>query len=290
MAEQSWTIGSLLNWTAQHFAKKGLSSPRLDAEVLLAHVLNCRRIELYTRSEEPASDGVRSLFRSLVERRLTGCPVAYLVSRKEFFLLNFEVTPAVLIPRPATETLVVAAIERLRGMESPRILDLGTGSGCVAVSLAVRLPSAQLVATDSSIEALAVARRNAESNGVANRIEFRPGDLDAPVAGDLFSAIASNPPYIPTNDIASLSVDVRDHEPRVALDGGTDGLHVIRRLVAGVPSLLSPGGWLMFEFGAGQEVAVADLFEQTDDLKLGKIIADGDGIPRVAVAQRLGRS
>jgi release factor glutamine methyltransferase len=286
MAEQTWTIGSLLNWTAQHFAKKGLASPRLDAEVLLAHVLHCRRIELYTRSEEPATDDMRSQFRSLVERRLAGWPVAYLVGRKEFFLLNFEVTPAVLIPRPATETLVVAAIERLKMLETPRVLDLGTGSGCIAISLAVRLPSARIIATDSSIEALAVAQRNAACHHVENRVEFRHGDLDSPVLGGFFSAVVSNPPYVPSADIATLAVEVRDHEPRSALDGGGDGLDFIRRIVAGAPTHLDAGGWLVCEFGAGQESALVSLIGESPDLQLDRIVVDGDGISRVAVARR----
>jgi release factor glutamine methyltransferase len=276
----------LLNWTAQHFAKKGLPSPRLDAEVLLAHVLHCRRIELYTRSEEPATDDMRSQFRSLVERRLAGWPVAYLVGRKEFFLLNFEVTPAVLIPRPATETLVVAAIERLKMLETPRVLDLGTGSGCIAISLAVRLPSARIIATDSSIEALAVAQRNAACHHVENRVEFRHGDLDSPVLGGFFSAVVSNPPYVPSADIATLAVEVRDHEPRSALDGGGDGLDFIRRIVAGAPTHLDAGGWLVCEFGAGQESALESLIGESPALQLDRIVVDGDGIPRVAVARR----
>jgi release factor glutamine methyltransferase len=286
MAEQSWTIGSLLNWTAQHFANKGLLSPRLDAEVLLAHVLRCRRIELYTRSDEPATDNARSQFRTLVERRLGGCPVAYLVGRKEFFLLDFEVTPAVLIPRPATETLVVAAIERLNVLEAPRVLDLGTGSGCIAISLAVRLPSARIVAIDSSAGALDVARRNAATHGVSDRIEFRHGDLFAPVAGEEFAAVVSNPPYVPSAEIAKLAAEVRDLEPRSALDGGNDGLDVVRRLVAGAANYLMDGGWLIFEFGAGQEKSIVELVGQSGELWLEKVIVDGDGIPRVAVARR----
>jgi release factor glutamine methyltransferase len=287
MAETVWTIGSLLRWTAEHFAKKGLESPRLDAEVLLAHVLNCRRIELYTRSEELAGNDARTRFRALVERRLAGCPVAYLVGKKEFFLLSFEVTPAVLIPRPATETLVLAALERLKAIDAPRILDIGAGSGCIAISLASRLKSARLVATDVTADALEIARRNAERNDVAARIEFRRGpDYDS-VSGEEFNAIVSNPPYIPTADIASLAVDVRDHEPRSALDGGADGLDIIRRLIARAPDHLIPGGWLLMEFGMGQSSAVAALAAQKVEFGPTTIIPDGDGIPRILAVQRL---
>jgi release factor glutamine methyltransferase len=286
MERRDWTIGALLRWTAEHFAKKGLESPRLDAEVLLAHVLNCRRIELYTRSDDPADDAARTRFRALIERRTAGCPVAYLVGKKEFFLLSFEVSPAVLIPRPATETLVMAALERLKPLDSPRVLDLGAGSGCVAVSLATHLKSARIVATDLSDAAIEIARRNAATNRVSERIDFRLGDLYEPVAGEQFAAVVSNPPYIPTDDIATLAGNVRDHEPRAALDGGPDGLNVIRRLMADAAGHLTPGGWLLFEIGAGQERAVQQLFEQTPSLKAERTIPDRDGIARVIVARR----
>lgn len=287
MAETAWTIGSLLRWTAEHFAKKGLESPRLDAEVLLAHVLSCRRIELYTRSEESATNEVRTHFRALVERRLAGCPVAYLVGKKEFFLLSFVVSPAVLIPRPATETLVLGALERLQAADSPRILDVGTGSGCVAISLASRLKTAKFVATDVSADALAIARRNAQRHQVADRIEFRQGADYAPVAGEQFDAIVSNPPYIPTGEIPALAIDVRDHEPRAALDGGADGLDVIRRSITGAPAHLAPGGWLILEFGAGQGPAIRLLVSQNSGFAEPTIIEDGDRFPRVLAVQRL---
>jgi release factor glutamine methyltransferase len=287
MAETVWTIGSLLRWTAEHFAKKGLESPRLDAEVLLAHVLNCRRIELYTRSEELAGSDVRTRFRALVERRLAGCPVAYLVGKKEFFLLSFEVTPAVLIPRPATETLVLAALERLKATESPRILDIGAGSGCIAISLASRLKSARFVASDVTADALELARRNAERNHVADRIDFRQGADYAPIAGEQFHAIVTNPPYVPTAEIAALAVDVRDHEPRAALDGGPEGLDIIRRLIERAPDHLTLGGWLVMEFGMGQSTAIVALAGQKVEFAPATIILDGDGIPRVLAVQRL---
>src|SRR5262245_9106542 len=277
MERREWTIGALLRWTADHFAKKGVESPRLDAEVLLSHVLNCRRIELYTRSEEPTDESARARFRSLIERRTAGCPVAYLVDMTAFFLLPFEVSPAVLIPRPATETLVMAALEHLKPRESPRVLDLGTGSGCIAVSLAVQLPSSQIVAIDSEAAALEIARRNAAKHGVAARIDFRLGDLYAPVAGERFDTIASNPPYIPTDQMAALSTDVRDHEPRKALDGGPDGLAAIRRIIAEAAEHLTPGGRLLMEIGIGQEAAVRQLLGQLANLITEKTIPDGDG-------------
>jgi release factor glutamine methyltransferase len=282
-----WTIGALLRWTAGHFVQKGIASPRLDAEVLLAHALGCRRIDLYVRSEELADDGIRARFKELIEKRVQGWPVAYLVGSKEFYLRSFVVSPAVLIPRPATETLVMAAIEQLKSLESLHVLEIGTGSGCVAVSLAAHLPRARLVATDASGKAIEVARGNAAKHGVAERIEFRIGDLWEPVGGATFEAVVCNPPYIPTGDIATLAVDVREHEPRAALDGGPDGLTVIRGLVAGAAGHLTPGGWLLFEFGAGQEGAVEQLVRGSGGLAFEAIVADGDGIPRVAVSRYL---
>jgi release factor glutamine methyltransferase len=285
MERREWTIGALLRWTADHFAKKGVESPRLDAEVLLSHVLNCRRIELYTRSEELTDESARSRFRSLIERRIAGCPVAYLVGMKEFFLLPFEVSPAVLIPRPATETLVMAALEHLKPLESAQVLDLGTGSGCIAISLAVQLKSIQVVATDTEAATLEIAGRNAAKHGVAARIDFRRGDLYGPVAGERFAAIVSNPPYIPTDQLAALATDVRDHEPRAALDGGPDGLAVIQSIVAGAAKHLTPGGRLFVEIGLGQDAAVRHLLGQTANLIFEKTIPDGDGIPRVIAAR-----
>ena len=252
----------------------------------LAHALGCKRIELYTRSEEVASDAVRTKFREQVQRRVAGCPVAYLVGTKEFYLLPFAVTPAVLVPRPATETLVMAALERLKPLAAPRVLDVGTGSGCVAVSVARRHQAARVVAVDVSDEALAVARGNAARHGVAGRVEFRRGDVYEAVAGEPpFDLIVSNPPYIPSADVAGLAAEVSGHEPRLALDGGPDGLLVIDRLVTGATDRLAAGGWLLFEVGAGQE-AEAVRRVRAAGLCFEKVENDGDGIPRVVVARR----
>jgi release factor glutamine methyltransferase len=252
----------------------------------LAHVLGSQRIDLYVRSEELADADIRSRYRALIEQRIAGCPVAYLVGHKEFFLLPIEVSPAVLIPRPATESLVLAAIERLRTIPAPTILDVGTGSGCIAVALAVRLPNSRLVATDVSLEALDVARRNAEVHGVAGRIDFRLGPLYQPVGGDQFDAVVGNPPYIPTGDIANLEREVREHEPAAALDGGADGLGVIQPLIVGAAAHLKSGGWLLLEIGAGQSAAVERLVTESDDLRFNAIVPDRDGIPRVLQARR----
>ncbi len=182
--DERWTVGRLLNWTADFLKKKGSESPRLDSEVLLAHVLDRPRVHLYTHFEDEIGDRDRSTFRDLVRRRSEGSPVAYLVGRKEFFSLPLKVSPAVLIPRPDTETAVVEALECLKGRPNPRVVDVGTGSGCLALAIAKHCPSARVLATDVSPEALAVARSNAESLGLSSRVEFREGDLlSDPCAG-----------------------------------------------------------------------------------------------------------
>src|SRR5947209_2311404 len=179
-----WTVGRLLQWTEKFFAEKGVESPRLDAEVLLAHSLGCKRIELYARSTEDTDERRRAAFRELVKRRVDGCPVAYLVGEKEFYLLKFHVGPEVLVPRPATESLVMKALDLCKSLAAPRVLDIGTGSGCIAVSIAHQHKAATVVAIDTSDPAIAVARRNAERHGVADRIRFLRSDLYADLNGE----------------------------------------------------------------------------------------------------------
>lgn len=286
-AEAAWTLGRLLDWTAGYLKEKGAEFPRLDAEVLLAHAAGCRRIDLYTRYAEPASDEVRGRYRDMVRRRVEGCPVAYLVGRKEFYSLEFEVSPAVLIPRPDTETLVVAALDVAKITNGCRILDVGTGSGAIAVALAKHLPSASLVAVDISTDALAVARRNAERHGVADRVRFLQSDLLAAVAGEeAFDLIVSNPPYIAAEEVPRLPAGVRDFEPRVAVDGGPGGYRVVERLLPQAARQLRPGGWLLLEIGAAQETAVRQLFDSLSGLTLSPTILDHGGRPRVLRARR----
>lgn len=281
MADTTWTIKALLAWTADHFAKKGLDSPRLDAELLLAHVLACKRIDLIVRYDERPNDAQRSAFRSLVQKRLDRCPTAYLVGTREFYLLPFEVNAAVLIPRPDTETLVDVGIEFLKKRPAPAVLDLGTGSGCIAVCLAHAVKAASVTAVDVSPDAVAVAARNAKRNAVADRVRFRVGNLFAPVEpGSTFDLIVSNPPYIPPSEIETLMPEVKDHEPRVALDGGTDGLSFYRRLSAECRGWLKPGGLLAVEIGPTQDGAVRELFESTG-LKGVKLVKDRAGRSRV---------
>lgn len=288
--DQTWTLGRLLDWTAKYLAEKGSEFPRLDAEVLLAHAQGCRRIELYTRYEEQASEAVRSKFKELVRRRIEGCPVAYLVGRKEFFSLEFEVGPGVLIPRPDTETLVMECLERAKELAEPVIVDVGTGSGAIAISLAKQIPTARLTAIDLSSDALGYARRNADKHGVAERIRFLEGDLlSALPAGESFDMIASNPPYIALEDWEKLPVGVRQYEPKIALDGGPGGYQVVQRLIDQARAFLRSGGYLIVEIGAPQEETVRRLINDRSGYELGPTTRDYSGHPRVLRARWPGR-
>jgi release factor glutamine methyltransferase len=285
--DDRWTVGRLLVWTTDYLKKRGAESPRLDTEVLLAHALGWERVQLYTRYEDEVADGPRAAFRELVRRRAEGMPVAYLVGRKEFFSLPLAVSPAVLIPRPDTETAVVEFLEQIKGREDVLAVDVGTGSGCIALACASHHKTARFFATDISAEALAVAEANAAKLGLADRVAFRRGDLLAPVAAEgPFDAIVSNPPYIPTTVIPTLEPGVRDYEPHAALDGGPDGLRVVARLIAAAVPLLKSGGHLILEIGAVQEAPVRALIAAQPALELAPTIRDFANHPRVVRASR----
>lgn len=284
-----WTVKRILDWTIPHLKSHGSESPRLDAEILLAHARGCPRIQLYTNYDQPLTDAQRAMMRDLVNRRAAAEPVAYLVGHREFFGLDFRVTKDVLIPRPDTETLVVDAIEVLKMQTAPRVLDVGTGSGCIAISLAVNCPNAEVTAIDLSKAALDIAQANAETHKVAGRIRWLCGDLFVPLnAGEQFDLIASNPPYIAAAEIETLSADVRLHEPRSALDGGPDGLDVIRRLIANAPQHLASQGKLLIEISGEQVDAVSQLLTANGnygDIAVQKDLAKQ---PRVVRAVRKG--
>lgn len=288
--EQPWTIKRLLEWTEQFLAAKGVEFPRLDSQLLLGHVLACPKIQLYSQHYfEEASADVRQRYRELIRRRVEGCPVAYLVGRKEFYSLEFEVGPAVLIPRPDTECVVSECLRLAKGMPEPRVLDVGTGSGAIAVAVAHYHKGAQVTATDVSPEALAVAARNAAKHGVAERVRFLQGDLFAPLSSDeRFDFVLSNPPYIPHDEIPRLPPGVRDYEPHLALDGGPDGFAVFDRLVEQARAHLNPGGYLVVEIGSPQEQRARQRLESFADYELGKTIYDGSGHPRVLRARYRG--
>lgn len=257
-ANDSWTVRRLLEWTRAYFEEKQLDAPRLSAEILLASAMDCPRIALYTRYDEQPAPEQRRRFRELVQQAGDGRPIAYLTGVKEFFSLPMFVDESVLIPRPETEILVERTIHLARHAQRRvrRILDLGTGSGCIAVALAVHLPEAQIAASDVSDAAIAVARRNAETHGVAERIEFRSGDLFAPWRDDdPFDVILSNPPYVADRDASSLPRNVRDFEPHTALFGGANGLEMIRRIAEEAPARLAADGDLMIEIAYDQASA-----------------------------------
>jgi release factor glutamine methyltransferase len=279
-----WTILAVLTWTEKRFAERGLLTPRLDAQLLLAHVLEHDRVYLYTHFDQPLGPDELAKFRALIQRRLGGEPVAYLVGKKEFHSLDLAVDARVLVPRPDTETTVEAALALLAADAAGRIVDVGTGSGAIALALKKERPALEVLAVDRSPDAAAVARANAERLGLA--VEVLEGDLLAPVAARApFVLIVSNPPYIASAEIATLAVEVRK-EPMAALDGGKDGLDVIRRLVSDAPPLLDAGGALVLEVGAGQAPAVAALFAADGRYDAATVTKDLGGIERVVSSKR----
>ncbi len=287
-ADQPWTVGRVIDWTTGHLKKHGSETPRLDAEILLAHARSCPRIQLYTHYDEVLDDKTRGVMRELVTRRARAEPVAYLVGHREFYGLDFRVTPNVLIPRPDTETLVLELLTLAADIECPRILELCTGSGCIAVSAAVNLNDVQIVATDIDNDALNIAVENAKAHAAGAKITFRQGDLFDALEGDqAFDFVVANPPYVPDEELEELDADVRDHEPRLALAGGDDGLDVTRRILSGAGDRLKSGGYLLLEIGAEQGNVVTELLEATGAYGEIRIVTDLARRPRVAVAKRI---
>jgi release factor glutamine methyltransferase len=284
---ETWTTLRVLEWTTDRFARAGFDSARLEAQVLLAHVLRCTRIALYTLFDRPLSAAELAAARELIRRRLDGEPTAYLVGEQEFWSLPIKVDPRVLIPRRDSETLIEVVLEQAPDRSHPRtIADIATGSGALAIALAHELPGARVVATDLSAGALALAADNARRNQVADRIELREGDLLAALRpGERFDVLLSNPPYVRSADIDLLAAEVR-REPRAALDGGADGLDCIRRLVASAAEHLSGGGLLAIEHGHDQGHAVIGLIEATGGFRGASTRQDLARRPRVSFAIR----
>lgn len=256
---ETWTIRRVLDWTRGHFEKQAVDSPRLTAELLLGHVLQLPRVKLYMDLDRPLSKEELATYRALIQRRLAGEPTQYVIGHKEFYGRRFAVDARVLVPRPETELLVEAALRAVPKDAPARVLDLCTGSGCVAVTIAAERPQASVWATDLSPGALAVAKANAEALGVDGRVTFFEGDLLAPVPPEArFDVIVSNPPYVKSGEIAGLQRELQQ-EPRLALDGGADGLDVLRRLVPAALARLKPGGLLALEIGEDQGPALREL-------------------------------
>lgn len=261
MSEEPWTILKVLDSTRAWFEKRGLESPRLDAEVLIADALGLPRVMLYAHFDRPLGEAELAQIRERVRRRGSREPVAYITRTREFWSLPLEVDSNVLIPRPDTESLVEVALELARASGSRKLADVGTGSGCIALALAQELPEASVTAFDVSAAALAVARRNAERHGLAERVSFAESDLLQNAGEARFELIAANLPYVTELEHATLAPDVKDHEPKLALVGGPDGLGPIRRLIDQAPGHLDPGGHLVLEAGATQLGEVAKLLE-----------------------------
>ncbi|MBO7726408.1 MAG: peptide chain release factor N(5)-glutamine methyltransferase [Thermoguttaceae bacterium] len=291
MSTELWTTRRLLEWTADYFKGRGIENPRLEVELLLATALHTNRVGLYLRYDEVPTDPERTAFRELVKRRAAGEPSAYLIGHKDFYSLDFDVNADVLIPRPETETLVLEGVEFLRARAKenagfvPRVLDIGTGSGALAVALARNLPAARLVAVDISAPALAMAKKNAEKHSVADRIEFRESDLFAAVgAGERFDLIVSNPPYVSQSEYDALDRSVRDFEPRIALLSGEKGTEIVARIVADAPAHLEPGGRLLIEISPMIAEASLEFFQDSPFIQFN-IINDYAGLKRVILAE-----
>ncbi|MDP8256469.1 MAG: peptide chain release factor N(5)-glutamine methyltransferase [Candidatus Alcyoniella australis] len=285
--QRQMSVLELLGTSTEFLRERGVQEPRLDAELLIGEVLGLDRLGLYLQHDRQVETAERDRFRELIRRRLSGEPVAYILGRKEFYGLEFEVGPAVLVPRPETEVLVDCLLKLLaeQKLERPLIAEVGAGSGAICVSLAHSLPGAQLVATEISPEALEFASRNAVRHNVAEHIELLQSDVLERVAGPL-DAVISNPPYIAEHELAALPADVRDHEPHAALIAGPDGLELIQRLVEQAAPLLRPGGVLCFEIGAGQLDRVTGIITGHGGYDAPRAAKDLAGHHRVVIAHR----
>ena len=294
---RTWTVLELINWSKGYLEEKGFENARLEVELLLGHALKLPRIELYLQFERQMKARELAAFKALFKRRLAGEPVQYVTGTAAFMLGEFEVNPAVLIPRPETEALTEVVLRMLEAGQTaapepgattdsaPIVADIGTGSGVIAATVAMRLPAAVVYATDVSAAALVVAARNAERAGVAERVTFLEGEmlqaLPGPELAGRVTALVSNPPYIPTGELAGLPTEVRDFEPREALDGGEDGLDCIRVLVQDGPEFLSPGGFMALEVGDGQASVVVELMR--DGFENVEVHKDYAGRDRIVI-------
>jgi release factor glutamine methyltransferase len=278
---QAWLAGR------EHLLASGVDEAGVTAEVLLRHALNLTRAELYMAWDRPLDGALWLRYRGLLDARAQGRPVAYITGHREFMGLDFRVDERVLIPRPETEVLVETVLDTVREVRGPSLADVGTGSGAIAVSLAVLRPDAIVVATDVSVDALDVAQANAAGHGVAGRIRFLQGDLIGPLpaAGLVFDVVACNPPYVAPEAAAGLPREIRDFEPRLALVAPERGESLHGRLVEDAPAVLRPGGWLMMEVAAGQAGRVVELVRQSGSYETPYVRRDGLGWERVVAAR-----
>ena len=284
------TIIDTINKAAQTLSDNGVSNARLDAEVLLSHILNRNRAWLITHIHDALDAGSHALFDDAIVRRAKREPLQHIIGKQEFWGLDFLVTPDVLIPRPETELVVESAIKAGRNMTAPVIIDLCTGTGCIAISLATELTAARFFAVDISEKALAIARENARRHGVSERVRFLEGDLFGPleeldIRGRV-DMIVSNPPYVRSGELNTLQAEVRDYEPGTALFAGPEGTEIHQRIISAAPEYLRRHGTLIMEMGMGQAEALARLFKATEAYSSVGILKDLAGIDRVIVAAR----
>jgi release factor glutamine methyltransferase len=282
------TVLEAIQRSSEFLARKGVDSPRLQAELLLAQVLRTSRMKLYLNFDRPISEANADSYRQFVQRRGKREPLQHIVGTVNFFGLELKVNRQVLIPRPETELLAERAVHWIKARnQAVSVLDFGTGSGCLAIAVASQCPLAVVDAADASAGALAVARENAAGHELTERIRFVEGPgLEALPDGSCYDLVVTNPPYVPTGEINSLMPEVRDYDPILALDGGPDGLDFYRVLAAGLGSRLKPQGVVMLEFGYGQASAIAELFS-VPGWKAGDVIRDYSGCERIFIAQRI---
>lgn len=282
---EAWTIRRITKWMTDDFRARDIGTARLDAELLVGHALSIDRVALYMDLDRPLKEAELTAIRELVARRRKKEPVAYILGSREFYGRDFETTPAVLIPRPDTETLIERALQVVSADDEGRLLDLCTGSGCIGITLAAERPRLRVDLTDVSSEALAVARRNAERNEIVDGIAFYEGDLFAALPERVeYRLIVANPPYIAVDDASAIEPDVAAHEPHLALFAGGDGLDIVRRIVKDAASWLADDGVLLMEIGAGQSEAVIDLLKHANAYKDLALYKDLAGIDRVVEA------
>jgi len=277
---EAWTITKLLDWTTEYFKKYNIEWPHLEAEILLAYSLGLKRIELYTNHERILSSDELGKFKQLIQRRSKHEPIAYITGIQPFMSIEFIVNRSVLIPRPETEQLVESALD----IPCSTIADIGTGSGAIAITLAKYKPEIKVIAIDSSAETLEIAKKNAEKHNVSDRIDLRKGHLLEPLT-EKVDLIVSNPPYIPSREIDKLETDVKDWEPREALDGGEDGLDYIRQIISLAPNYLSTNGFLLIEIDYHQGLKVKELAEKQGTYSEVELIKDLNKQDRILKAK-----
>ena len=288
--ESTWTILKIIHWATSYFKSNQIDSPRLTIEIFLAHVLGVERIDLYLAFDQPLHAAELTLLKSMIKRRLNREPVAYITGKKEFFGIDFDVSPGVLIPRPETEFLVEEALKFIPESSFSKpisVLDMGTGSGAIIISLSKNRPGHHFFATDISVPALSIAAANAKKLNIKN-IHFFAGDWFSPFEQNKpgFDVIVSNPPYIPVNDIVHLAPEITQYEPVLALDGGNDGMNSLRKIIEDAPAYLNPEGMMLLEIGHDQQVKVQQALENSSKLKLEKFIKDYGEHERVAVIRK----